>query len=165
MALEPKTKDLLNKLADSQPGLNDKDLPRSQSGIKLGDLLNEAHGALRTAKALYTPARDGGTSGSTYVLSGEAVPQGAIITRAWIAEDVALVGVGASLNIQIGATSLTGGAQAITALVGILESKADLSATLPEATSGGKVTVAVSGANVTAGQLLIAFEYIYPVSI
>ena len=163
MALETKTKELLNKFADSQPALNDRDKPFGQSQIKLGDLLDQAHGGIRSASVLYTASKDGLTAGETYSLSGDSIPVGAIITRAWIAENVALAGgVGASLDITIGSTSLSGGAQLLAALAGVNEAKADLSATLPESTSGGKVKVAVSGADLTAGQLLITYEYIYP---
>jgi len=166
MALEKTTKDLLNKFADSQPALNDDFSPRDSSGVKLGDILDEAHGAVRSKSVTYTASSDGGTAGSTYTLKGASVPAGAIITRAWVAENVALVGtpLTSTLDVTIGATSLTGGAKLITALTGIQEAKADLTATLPEATSGGAPKVTVAGADVTAGQLLITFEYIYPVS-
>jgi len=166
MSLSSKVKELLNKFADTQVALNDKDLPRGQSQIQLGDLLDEAHGSLRSMSVTYTPARDGGTSGSTYSLGTSSIPAGAIITRAWIAENSnVLAGAGATLDITVGATSLTGGAQLFSAFAGVLESAAaPLSATLPETTTGGVPKVAIAVANVTGGQLLVTIEYIYPVN-
>ena len=163
MALEKLTKDLLNKFAEQQPALNDRSKPRGQSEIQLGDLIDESHGAVRSKSVTYTPASDGGTTGASYSIKDGAVPAGAIITRAWIAENSTLVSAGAAtLDVTIGSTSLTGGAQLITALTGVKESAADLTATLPEASSGGAPTITVGVADVTAGQLLITFEYIYP---
>ena len=67
MALNSKTILLLNKFAETQVALNDRDKPRGQSEIQLGTLLNEAHGALRSASVLYTPLEHGAAVGS-YVL-------------------------------------------------------------------------------------------------
>jgi hypothetical protein len=163
MALDSKVKELLNKFADSQIALNIPGLPADQSKIKIGDLLDEAHGAVRSASVSYSFGKDGGVIGSIR-LDGHLVPAGAIITRAWIAEKANLTGgVGAEIDVKIGATSLTGGPQLLAAIAGVKESVADFTATLPEASSGGSVVVDVSVAALTAGQLLIAFEYIDPV--
>lgn len=168
MALESKDKTLLNKFAESQPALNDNINPRGQSEVKLGDLLDEAHGAIRTLTTTYNAKRDGGTAGETYILNAAKVPAGAIITRGWLAANVDLVSGGAAtFDVTVGATSLSGGAKAYTAVTGAggpQESKADLLATLPEASSGGKPKIAIAGANVTDGELMITLEYIYPVS-
>ena len=163
MALDSKVKDLLNKFADSQIALNIQGEPADSSAIQIGTLLDEAHGALRSGTVKYDVLNDGGVSGQTYILDGHKIPAGAIITRAWIAEQVNVVGVGASLDVLVGTTSLTGGAALIAEFVGVKESVAGFTATLPEVTSGGNIKVTVSGANVTAGKLLISFEYIYPV--
>lgn len=164
MALSNKVKELLNKFADTQIALNIPGLPADQSKIQLGDLLDEAHGAIRSASVVYDVARDGGTDGESYVIKGHNIPSGAIITRAWIAENVALVGVGASLDVKAGSVSLSGGAQLIAAFAGINEAKADFAAVIPAVAGGSSVSIDVSGADVTAGQLLITFEYIYPVN-
>lgn len=165
MALSDKVKELLNKFADSQIALNIPSLPADQSKIQLGDLLDEAHGAIRSASVIYDVARDGGTNGESYVIKGHDIPSGAIITRAWIAENVALAGgVGASLDVKAGSVSLSQGAQLIAAFAGINEAKADFAAVIPAVAGGSSISIDVSGADVTAGQLLITFEYIYPVN-
>ena len=165
MSLSAKVKELLNKFADTQVALNDRDLPRGQSQVQLGDLLDEAHGSLRSVSVTYTPASDGGTLGTTYSLGSSSIPAGAIITRAWIAENANVTaGAGATLDITVGATSLTGGPQLFSAMAGIKDAVADFTATLPETTTGGKPKVAIAVANVTGGQLLVTIEYIYPVN-
>lgn len=162
--ISDKIKKLLNKFTETQPALQDISRPFPQSAVKLGDLLDEAHGSLRSTSYMYAPLADGGTAGQTYNLAGANIPQGAIITRAYIAEGVDLVGdVGATLDLQVGTTSLTNGAQGFASFDGVQSSIDDFSATLPETTSGGPVKAVVASADLTAGQLQIFVEYIYPV--
>ncbi len=162
--ISSKLKKLLNKFAETQPALQDRSFPFPKSSIQLGDLLDEAHGMLRSKSYVYAPAADGGTAGETYYLKGFSIPQGAIITRAYIAEGVDLAGdAGATLDLQVGTTSLTGGAQGFASFDAVQSSNDDFSAGLPETTSGGPVKAIVASADLTAGQLQIVVEYIYPV--
>lgn len=49
--MEAKTKELLNKFADSQPALQDKDLPHAEAPVQLGDLLQDLEDAATAAQA------------------------------------------------------------------------------------------------------------------
>jgi len=159
MALDTKTKELLNKFADSQVALNDRDKPRGSSEIQLGTLLDEAHGAVRSSSYLYSPAVDGLTSGEVYSLKGASIPTGAIITRAWIAANVALSSAGGTgtVAIDVGGVSLLVATDADTITISTYSTAA--------ATSGGKPTATIAVENLDAvGQLLVTVEYIYPTS-
>jgi len=159
MALDTKTKELLNKFADSQVALNDRDKPRGSSEIQLGTLLDEAHGAVRSSSYLYSPAVDGLTSGEVYSLKGASIPTGAIITRAWIAVNSALTSPATgAVAIDLGGVELLASTDA-DSITGITPYST------AAATSGGKPTATIAAGNLDAvGQLLVTVEYIYPTS-
>lgn len=159
MSLDAKTKELLNDFADTQPALNDRDKPFPQSKIELGTLLDEAHGAIRSARALYKPASDGGTDGEAYSLD-LSIPAGALITRSWAIVNTTS-SAAATLDFSTVAGSVDLGSVAdATAATGDHEDKQAAPEAVPADTS---VQVEVSGASVTDGEFLLIVEYIYPV--
>lgn len=164
MSLTKKQKADLNKFTETQPALNDSRLPFPKSAMKLGDLIDEAHGQIRSKAAHYDVSLQGGVSGTSYFVDIE-VPAGAIATRVYTAPVVALDSAGdaVELDVKVGVTSLIGGPQAQAALnAGALDQSA--AASLPVALTAGKVSVTPSVEDVTAGKLLIVVEYIQPLS-
>lgn len=63
--MEAKTKELLNKFADSQPALNDKDKPHATAPIQLGDLIAAVEAAAAAAQADATAAESAAYTAGT----------------------------------------------------------------------------------------------------
>ena len=149
----------------------------TQSGITYSGVNGVLLGGSPCLEYVYEPAKDGGTSGQSYLLRGVPIPANFVVEDANFYVSVALVGVGASISIGtatflVGSGTLSGlsGASIVTANTTNLYAATAITTSgtlgkkqgIPDfATAGDALlitteslpVIAVSGANLTAGKL------------
>ncbi|CAB5220625.1 hypothetical protein UFOVP244_14 [uncultured Caudovirales phage] len=82
MSMTASIKALLNNFSKSQPALNEPGKPSAVSGVKLGDLIEQAETSAVAKAAAYTPANPANWGASAPATVGEALDKLAAAVKA-----------------------------------------------------------------------------------